>query len=131
MVEGMSCDQDDDGDGITDVLDNCPLNANPQQSDADADGSGDACDVTDSPLVPIPVFHTSLAALMVNGTFHRHHGWQRSICCKQKKTVTYPPDRSELAREAFTQTTLKKRHSTAQEKCRLALQTTGQTQPFF
>ncbi|MBA2751461.1 MAG: thrombospondin type 3 repeat-containing protein, partial [Actinobacteria bacterium] len=48
---------DADGDGVEDVLDNCPDVANPDQADADGDGIGDACDteadlsveVTDSP----------------------------------------------------------------------------------
>ncbi len=48
---------DADGDGVEDVLDNCPDVANPDQADADGDGTGDACDteadlsveVTDSP----------------------------------------------------------------------------------
>ncbi|MDQ7007694.1 MAG: thrombospondin type 3 repeat-containing protein [Acidobacteriota bacterium] len=34
---------DVDGDGITQLPDNCPLVANPDQEDADADGRGDAC----------------------------------------------------------------------------------------
>jgi hypothetical protein len=35
---------DSDGDGIADVEDNCPANANPDQSDVDEDGLGDVCD---------------------------------------------------------------------------------------
>ncbi|MBX3747961.1 MAG: thrombospondin type 3 repeat-containing protein [Verrucomicrobiae bacterium] len=35
---------DADGDGIPDILDNCPLIPNPDQADADGDGIGDACD---------------------------------------------------------------------------------------
>lgn len=35
---------DSDADGIIDLLDNCPTNANPTQADADIDGIGDACD---------------------------------------------------------------------------------------
>ena len=60
---GNACDTDDDGDGIDDVADNCPLDANPQQSDADDDGIGDVCDVTDSSIAAIAVSHTSLPAL--------------------------------------------------------------------
>jgi T5SS/PEP-CTERM-associated repeat protein len=37
-------DSDFDGDGIADVLDNCPLASNPDQIDTDFDGKGDACD---------------------------------------------------------------------------------------
>ena len=35
---------DTDGDGIADVDDNCPANANVDQADVDGDGTGDACD---------------------------------------------------------------------------------------
>jgi hypothetical protein len=37
-------DQDDDGDGIYDLLDNCPLIANADQADQDGDETGDLCD---------------------------------------------------------------------------------------
>jgi hypothetical protein len=37
-------DPDDDGDGIFDSADNCPLHFNPAQQDLDSDGLGDACD---------------------------------------------------------------------------------------
>jgi hypothetical protein len=35
---------DDDHDGVTNITDNCPTVANPDQSDRDGDGDGDACD---------------------------------------------------------------------------------------
>ena len=38
---------DRDGDGITDEADNCPLVPNPDQTDTDGGGSGDACDADD------------------------------------------------------------------------------------
>lgn len=37
-------DEDDDDDSIEDAVDNCPRTANVDQSDADNDGTGDACD---------------------------------------------------------------------------------------
>lgn len=49
----VACDDDEpaeppildaDGDGIADSIDNCPQNANADQTDTDGDGSGDACD---------------------------------------------------------------------------------------
>ena len=42
-----NCDTDDDNDGILDVNDNCPLQANANQADNDNDGIGDACDNDD------------------------------------------------------------------------------------
>ena len=36
---------DKDGDGVEDAVDNCPEIANSDQTDADADGRGDACDL--------------------------------------------------------------------------------------
>jgi len=41
---------DRDGDGVGDGKDNCPLESNPDQTDTDADHTGDACD----PRVAIP-----------------------------------------------------------------------------
>jgi hypothetical protein len=41
---GLSCLHDNDGDGIPDGPDNCPLVANPDQADVDGDGIGDTCD---------------------------------------------------------------------------------------
>jgi gliding motility-associated-like protein len=48
-LDGMpdNCDTDDDNDGILDVNDNCPLQANTNQADNDNDGLGDACDNDD------------------------------------------------------------------------------------
>ncbi len=38
---------DDDGDGVSNVEDNCLLVANADQLDTDGDGKGDACDTDD------------------------------------------------------------------------------------
>ncbi len=39
-------DADDDADGVANSGDNCPMIANADQADADADGNGDVCDVS-------------------------------------------------------------------------------------
>ncbi len=49
-LQSCSTYGDDDGDGICNHLDNCPLIANVDQSDSDADGLGDICD--ECPLDP-------------------------------------------------------------------------------
>lgn len=46
---------DADGDGVTDDADNCPLVSNPDQTDADGDLAGDACDGDSTPPVVVPV----------------------------------------------------------------------------
>jgi len=40
----LCTDSDIDNDGITDDVDNCPNDENPDQADADSDGVGDTCD---------------------------------------------------------------------------------------
>lgn len=64
VVEGISltittggCDSD--GDGARETTDNCPSVANPDQTDWDADGQGNACDATPGsqpapPTQPVP-----------------------------------------------------------------------------
>lgn len=42
------CDDDADGDLVTNAGDNCPTLTNPSQSDADSDGIGDVCDLADA-----------------------------------------------------------------------------------
>ncbi len=46
-IESRVANTDQDDDGITDSLDNCPLVFNPDQADTDGDGLGDVCDDDD------------------------------------------------------------------------------------
>jgi len=59
---GDACD-DPDQDDVPDSMDNCADLANPSQTDGDADGSGDACDVC--PAYPNPLQQESVACLSV------------------------------------------------------------------
>jgi hypothetical protein len=43
----LEADIDGDGDGVSDVVDNCPSDYNPDQTDTDGDGLGDVCDDDD------------------------------------------------------------------------------------
>ena len=65
-AEVLQAALDQDGDGIPNTIDNCPLVANPDQADSDRDGVGDAC-----PLIPIAecVEHLS------KGQFVAHFGY--------------------------------------------------------
>ena len=47
--QGNVCDPDDENDGVSDTTDNCPLAANPNQTDSDSD----ACDPTPGGNLPI------------------------------------------------------------------------------
>jgi len=48
---------DQDGDGVPDAADNCPLTANPDQLDSDGDGIGNECDTS-----PVNAFPTQVDA---------------------------------------------------------------------
>lgn len=44
LADTTNIEEDEDGDGVNDDVDNCPSNANPEQADLDNDGLGDICD---------------------------------------------------------------------------------------
>ncbi|GIR41702.1 MAG: hypothetical protein CM15mP51_24820 [Porticoccaceae bacterium] len=47
---GNVCDDDDDGDGQLDTLDNCPLTPNSDQLNTDGDALGNVCDDDDDEM---------------------------------------------------------------------------------
>lgn len=47
LEQGLSISPDTDGDGVVNLLDNCPLISNAGQEDADGDGVGDVCSQQD------------------------------------------------------------------------------------
>ena len=49
IFEQVNTTADSDGDGILDINDNCPITANPDQTNADGDSAGAACDCDDTP----------------------------------------------------------------------------------
>jgi len=47
LINLAGVDNDSDGDGVDDDMDNCPSDANPGQENFDGDGKGDVCDADD------------------------------------------------------------------------------------
>lgn len=75
---------DSDGDGIFDVIDNCPLVYNPDQADADSNGVGDACEVCDCPsqgdLNGSAVINSTDLTLLINVVFFGGADVQDPLC---------------------------------------------------
>ena len=62
---GDVCDDDLDGDGITNSKDNCPLVSNPSQSDSLDNGVGDACGPIAVNTLPSSGLFGLIALLMI------------------------------------------------------------------
>ncbi|MEY3050629.1 MAG: hypothetical protein RLY31_414 [Bacteroidota bacterium] len=62
---------DEDGDGVSDCSDNCPLTFNPDQTDSDGDGVGDACECSPaSAAFPLnPLTHSGSGFTQVSRSF--------------------------------------------------------------
>ena len=58
---------DSDQDGVTDDIDNCPLDSNPSQLDTDADGIGDACDPDSGDDLSLRVHNLEQKVLQLEG----------------------------------------------------------------
>lgn len=58
-------DEDLDGDGIDDLMDNCKLVSNIMQQDTDSDGTGDMCECIDAEIIGTSAIDISDLALMV------------------------------------------------------------------
>jgi hypothetical protein len=77
--EGISPGRrDTDGDGVKDVNDNCPGVFNPDQSDVDFDGVGDACD-TIAPPPPPPIIHPWVILLDFDGHYVNTIYWNQGV----------------------------------------------------
>ncbi len=63
-------DNDDDNDGIPDGRDNCPFTFNPDQTDTNGNGIGDACESSVPPVVNPPSSHE----IAVDGQFGPPNG---------------------------------------------------------
>jgi len=106
VFDGEDDLSDADGDGIFNLLDNCPATPN-DQADSDGDGIGDACDDTPSPAPQGSSGGTSLCALfgffnsaMLAGTgillaFHRpaRRAWFRRCGGSVSCAPVHPPRR--------------------------------------
>ena len=73
---GDVCDDDLDGDGITNSRDNCPLVSNPNQSDSLDNGVGDACGAIAVTTLSGPGLFSLIAMLMI---YARHRLRQHNI----------------------------------------------------
>lgn len=59
----LTFNNDSDGDGIANNVDNCPNTSNPNQADSDGDGIGDACDtIINKPDIEITNFNFQSSA---------------------------------------------------------------------
>jgi hypothetical protein len=63
---------DSDGDGVHNACDNCPLISNPNQSDANSNGVGDACERLNPRKGPRNGLDRTAEPLRLRGATHRH-----------------------------------------------------------
>ncbi|UCE19780.1 MAG: PKD domain-containing protein [Gemmatimonadota bacterium] len=107
-IQGLHLDPpslDDDGDGILDVEDNCPIVYNPGQEDTDGDGPGDACD--NCPHVYNPeqedADHDTTGdpcddCTDTDGDGFGDPGYTANICEEDNCPQVFNPDQEEIAR---------------------------------
>lgn len=78
-------DLDQDGDGITDNVDNCPSDINPNQADSDGDGIGDVCDNGATPPILTSLVPNQLARDMTSTVTISGSGFQDGATVKLKQ----------------------------------------------
>lgn len=81
--------RDDDGDGVPNTGDRCPVVADPAQQDSDNDGIGDACDLTPvpaaAPAPAVPAAAPPPPAAMPKLRNVRRSGTTVQACTKRKR----------------------------------------------
>ena len=94
VLSGGVCYADQDGDAISDISDNCPTVANPDQKDSDNDGIGDVCDETPLPPPVVPACSgSSYFDDFALGSVNSQQGWSSTGAYDQAivtNTYGYP-----------------------------------------
>ena len=93
LEDALELSPDSDGDGIDDVLDNCPDITNPDQGDGDGDGVGDKCVVIELAKEDLAKRLNGNAALLGIGIVEVHETVWEDSCLGLPSSVACQPTR--------------------------------------